>query len=75
MSILSRPDVQSVIAWGDRAIQEALELDEYPITPEMGDIELNAASPTAWVGALQFKMLERLGLSDDELDLVFASME
>lgn len=72
--ILNRSDVQAVIAWGETAIQQALELDEYEITPEMSDIEMNAACPTGWVGALQFKMFVKLGLTDDQLDLLLGSI-
>ena len=70
-TVTDRSDVQAVLAWAEAAFEEAAELPEHPL-PRRGasDIEVYAASPSYWVGALEVKMLYRLGLSIAEVDQV-----
>lgn len=71
--LLNRADVKAVLAWADEAFEQAMELPEYRTRKGASDIEVYAASPTGWLGALEFKLLSRLGLTDAEVDAVLAS--
>ncbi len=68
--VMNRADVQSVLAQVERMFEEAGELPLHDFDADASLIEIHACDPFFWLGGLEYKMLERLGLSDEELDLL-----